>query len=74
MLKAHQPRPGTKLVAITQNLPEYKRLAGKRAAFREWQYKLSRGDKLPRGKYFNGKKAGRPIVIIDEAWSFLSSK
>lgn len=74
MLVAHQRKPNSKIVGITQSLDEYKRLAGKNAAFRVWQYKLGRGDKLPRGKYFNGKKAGKPIVIIDEAWSFLNNK
>ncbi|ECH2288240.1 hypothetical protein FOE33_24430 [Salmonella enterica] len=38
-------------------------------AFRDWQYKLSRKDKLPRGKYFKGKVGGKPITVIDEFWS-----
>lgn len=39
----------------------------KAAAFTDWQHRLKRGDKLPRGKLFRGKKAGRPILIMDEA-------
>jgi len=35
-------------------------------AFREWLYKLKKGERLPRGKYFRGRKSGRPIFFIDE--------
>lgn len=38
------------------------------AAFREWQNSLKRGDKLPRGKFFRGKKAGRSFIALDERW------
>jgi hypothetical protein len=48
------------------------RLVGKNAAFREWQHKLNRGDKLPRGTFFKGKKPGKPFIIKDEAWLFLN--
>lgn len=41
------------------------------AAFREWQHRLNRGDKLPRGKFFKGKRAGKPFMMMDEA-HFLS--
>lgn len=34
--------------------------------FKEWAERLSRGDTLPRGRNFKGKKPGRPIHIIDE--------
>lgn len=37
------------------------------AAFRDWQHRLKRGDKLPRGKFFKGKKAGKPFMMMDEA-------
>jgi len=37
------------------------------AAFREWQHRLNRGDKLPRGKFFKGKRAGKPFMMMDEA-------
>lgn len=35
-------------------------------AFREWLYQLKKGERLPRGKYFRGRKTGRPIFFIDE--------
>ena len=35
-------------------------------AFREWLYQLKKGERLPRGKYFCGRKPGRPIFFIDE--------
>ena len=44
----------------------------KTAAFRDWQFSLKRGDTLPRGKFFKGKKAGGQIVITDEAHLFIS--
>jgi hypothetical protein len=42
-------------------------------AFRDWQYRLNRKDKLPRGKYFKGKVAGKPITCIDEFWSHFNT-
>lgn len=30
--------------------------------------KLGRGDRLPRGTFFNGKTPGRKIVVMDEFW------
>lgn len=41
---------------------------GKNAVFKAWQEKLNRSEKLPRGKFFVGKKAGRPKVMTDEFW------
>jgi hypothetical protein len=38
----------------------------KTAAFRDWQYRLHRNDQLPRGRFFQNKKAGKPITIMDE--------
>lgn len=38
----------------------------KTAAFREWQHKLHHNDTLPRGPFFQGKKAGKPILNLDE--------
>lgn len=38
------------------------------AAFEDWQRKLKKGDQLPRGKFFAGKKAGKDLIILDEAW------
>ncbi|HFD6165601.1 TPA: hypothetical protein ACF5HI_004135 [Salmonella enterica] len=43
-------------------------------AFRDWLHKLNRNEKLPRGKYFRGKVGGKPMVIIDEFWSFFNTQ
>ena len=72
MITSNQPKFGAQIVPVVQELTEYKRLAGKNAAFQQWQHNLKRGDKLPRGKFFKGKKAGRPLFIMDEAWSLCS--
>lgn len=45
----------------------------KTAAFLDWQQKLHRKDQLPRGRFFKGKKAGKPVVIIDECHRYFSS-
>ncbi|EGQ9696261.1 hypothetical protein [Vibrio diabolicus] len=63
---------GVKSHAVSQNLDEYLAYRGKNAAYKDWLYKLSRNDQLPRGRFFKGKKAGKPIVLIDECWQFLS--
>ena len=52
---------------ITQSIKDFKGI-GKNAAFKSWQYTLNRGDKLPRGKFFKGKKSGKPITLTDEFW------
>lgn len=57
---------------VTQTIDKEKYEAAVRkhlrsAPFTEWQHKLKRGDKLPRGKFFRGKKAGKPVFIMDEA-------
>lgn len=43
----------------------------KTAAFRDWQYSLHRNDQLPRGRFFKGKTAGKPIMIMDEAHMYV---
>lgn len=40
------------------------------AAEKEWIEKLKHGDRLPRGKFFRNKKAGKPLVIMDEFHDF----
>lgn len=35
-------------------------------AFKDWQYRLKCGERLPRGRFFRGKKPGRPLFIMDE--------
>lgn len=57
---------------VNQNLDEYLASKGKNAAYKDWQYKLNRKDKLPRGMFFKGKKAGKPIVLMDEFWKLSS--
>lgn len=49
------------------------RKMAKEAPFKEWQHKLTPGDRLPRGKFFKGKSAGQPLFIMDEAWAFLGN-
>lgn len=49
-----------------------KKHAIKMSAFKDWQYKLNRNDTLPRGKFFAGKVAGKPIVIMDELSTYFS--
>ncbi|WP_045861723.1 hypothetical protein [Teredinibacter purpureus] len=58
-----------KVVGITQSINDFSGTKNKlyKPAFREWQYKLNRNDQLPRGKWFKDKKAGKPIMIMDEA-------
>jgi len=44
-------------------------LARKRTAcFEEWRAKLQPNDRLPRGPFFKGKKAGVEPLIMDEYW------
>lgn len=42
----------------------------KTAAFEEWRRKLNKGSRLPRGKFFRGKKPGLHLVILDEFGPF----
>jgi hypothetical protein len=60
------------IVEVEQNMPNYEAAVARRnrnAAFESWRQQLGKGDKLPRGPYFVGKKPGREIVLIDETWS-----
>lgn len=71
-------KEGEYKVLVTQTFPKgydpekQERRYLKTAAFRDWQHKLKRGDQLPRGKFFKGKKAGKPIILMDEAWMLLN--
>ncbi|HAS9317007.1 TPA: hypothetical protein I8H22_002593 [Salmonella enterica subsp. enterica serovar Anatum] len=74
----------SKFIEITQSLSDFGfkigndgkliRLDGNRiknyAAEKEWIGKLKHGDRLPRGKFFRNKKAGKPLVIVDEFHNF----
>lgn len=47
------------------------------AAFKEWQHKLKRNERLPRGRYFRNKKPGKPSILLDEfhsMWHQTSAK
>lgn len=56
-------------ITVTQDIKDFKLSKPMPYAFRDWIYRLNKGEKLPRGKYFSGKKAGKPMVIIDEFWN-----
>ena len=43
----------------------------KTAAFKAWLEHLKLGDRLPRGKFFEGKLPGRPLMIMDEFASYI---
>lgn len=69
------PQPGkygVRTVTITQDITDMKRHEARRrktAAFEEWRQKLHRNDRLPRGRFFKGKKpGGRKLVVLDEFW------
>ena len=69
------PKYGTRFVTVTQTLPDMERFEAHRrktAAFEEWRQKLKRGDRLPRGRFFKGKKPGRKLVVMDEFWQAFS--
>lgn len=62
---------GAKTVTGTQVRPDVERYVAyrrKTAAFEEWRQMLKRNDRLPRGKFFKGKKPGRSLVVMDEFW------
>jgi hypothetical protein len=40
----------------------------KSSAFDEWRQRLGPDDRLPRGRFFNGKKAGPAFFVMDEFW------
>lgn len=68
---------GTRVVTVTQSMSDMPNLERrvaylrKTAAFKEWQEKLKVGDRLPRGKFFKGKKAGRPLRLLDEFGAYI---
>lgn len=56
---------GSPAMVVTQDLSAF-RFRKPNHAFRDWVYHLKRGERLPRGRFFIGKKPGRPTVIVDE--------
>ncbi|WGO96417.1 hypothetical protein QCD61_28380 (plasmid) [Pseudomonas viciae] len=68
---------GAQFVTVTQTLPDMERFEAyrrKTAAFEEWREKLNKGDRLPRGRFFKGKRPGRKLVVIDEFWQAFSKE
>lgn len=55
----YMPKVGTKVKKAQKNLAAYLASKGNNAAYKDWLYKLNRNDKLPRGKFFKDKKAGK---------------
>ncbi|MBO1997417.1 hypothetical protein J4730_12330 [Klebsiella pneumoniae] len=52
---------------VTQSLADFGRYSYKpRPAFQDWIERLKTGERLPRGRYFVGKKLGGRLVLIDE--------
>ncbi|HBU0299448.1 hypothetical protein C4Z35_006310 [Klebsiella pneumoniae subsp. pneumoniae] len=52
---------------VTQSLADFGRYSYKpRPAFQDWIERLKTGERLPRGRYFVGKKPGGRLVLIDE--------
>ncbi len=59
---------GCQTVMVTQSLADFGRYSYKpRPAFQDWIERLKTGERLPRGRYFVGKKPRwPPPVLIDE--------
>jgi hypothetical protein len=53
--------------ALIKKADRMSKSRSKSSAFTAWQQSLNSKDKLPRGKFFEGKKSGRPPIILDEA-------
>ena len=58
---------GVMLTTVNQSADMFKKVSRRRRpAFEDWIHRLSRGDRLPRGRYFRGKQPGRPLYVVDE--------
>lgn len=65
--------PGIKIATFTQSADMFKGPARRhRPAFDDWIHQLSRNDRVPRGRYFRGKRPGKPLIIVDEFWQQFS--
>ena len=65
---------GCQTVMVTQSLADFGRYSYKpRPAFQDWIERLKTGERLPRGRYFVGKKPGGRLVLIDE-WGNMDRK
>lgn len=52
-------------VIITQSFAAFP-LYKPHPAFQDWINKLKKGERLPRGRFFAGKKSGTRLSILDE--------
>jgi hypothetical protein len=52
-------------VMVTQSFTSFGRYKP-RPAFHDWIERLNKNDRLPRGRFFAGKKPGRRLAIFDE--------
>ncbi|EMY6611141.1 hypothetical protein ABCL16_003396 [Vibrio parahaemolyticus] len=68
---SYTPKFGVKTVHATQKHDDHANHRNKNAAFKEWLHRVNRGDQLPRGAFFRGKKASKPFIVKDEAWLFM---
>ncbi|MDE1188885.1 MAG: hypothetical protein PW844_20870 [Pantoea sp.] len=71
-VKAARLRTGEiRLTEVTQSLSRFGSPPRQRPAYKDWISRLKRGEKLPRGRYFRGKKPGRLPLVMDEFWNFM---
>jgi len=59
-------------VAVLNRFTGYIKLHPKIGAYEDYIRKLPLGSRLPRGKYFKGRKAGDNIRVMDEYWSMFN--
>jgi len=65
--------PGIVFKTFTQSAAMFKGpVRRRRPAFDDWLHQLSRKDRVPRGRYFRGKRPGKPLIIVDEFWQQFS--
>lgn len=55
-----------------EHLARYIKLHPKIGAYEDYIRNLPLGSRLPRGKYFKGRKAGDNIRVMDEYWSMFN--
>lgn len=65
--------PGIVFKTFTQSAAMFKGpVRRRRPAFDDWLHQLSRKDSVPSGRYFRGKRPGKPLIIVDELWQQFS--
>ena len=64
---------GMMIATSTQSADMFKGpVRRRRPAFDDWLHQLSRKDRVPRGRYFRGKRPGKPLIMVDEVWQQFS--